>query len=341
MNPILQNLRNLWHPLNYHGHHVHSQFFEGWYYKWIDPSEQYAFAVIPGISKGANGESHAFIQVMDGRNCVAHYHEFPAAEFWASDREFEVKIGDNSFSRHAVELSLDSLSGKVEFRNLTPWPSSFLSPGIMGWYSFVPKMQCKHGVVSLHHELSGQMTYEGHPIDFTGGIGYGEKDWGTSFPSSWIWMQTNHFEAEDRVSLSASIARIPWLGSSFVGFIAGMWINGTLYRFTTYTGAKLEALDIFETHVRYVLRDKTKRLELLAHKAAGSDLKSPIAGDMRGRVNESMNARVEVQLTSLSGGQSQLIFEGTGRNAGLEVGGQVEELYAGLPSHLKVSGVQR
>ena len=27
--------------------------------------------------------------------------------------------------------------------------------GIMGWYRFVPFMQCYHGVVSLNHKLNG------------------------------------------------------------------------------------------------------------------------------------------------------------------------------------------
>ena len=35
-------------------------------------------------------------------------------------------------------------------------------------------------------------------------------------------------------------AIIPWLGSTFWGTIVGLWHEGRLYRFATYTGAKME-----------------------------------------------------------------------------------------------------
>lgn len=43
-------------------------YFEGWYYKIIDVTEKFAFAVIPAISIDSNGEKHAFIQVLDEKN---------------------------------------------------------------------------------------------------------------------------------------------------------------------------------------------------------------------------------------------------------------------------------
>ena len=48
---------------------------------------------------------------------------------------------------------------------------------------------------------------DGKTIDFTNGIGYIEKDWGKSFPNSWIWMQTNHFKYHN-ASLMASLSSI-------------------------------------------------------------------------------------------------------------------------------------
>lgn len=74
-------------------------------------------------------------------------------------------------------------------------------------------------------------------IDFSGGCGYIEKDWGAAFPEGYVWMQTNHFERSN-ACLTASIAMIPWLGSAFRGFLVGLWLDGELIRFTTYTGAK-------------------------------------------------------------------------------------------------------
>jgi hypothetical protein len=111
----------------------------------------------------------------------------------------------------------------------------------MGWYAWVPFMECYHGIVSLDHEIQGALQVDGQRVDFSGGRGYIEKDWGPSFPSAWIWLQTNHFGVPG-TSLTASIAVIPWMRSSFSGFIVGFLHGGRLYRLATYTGAKVAHL---------------------------------------------------------------------------------------------------
>ena len=85
-------------------------------------------------------------------------------------------------------------------------------------------------------------------INFTGGRGYIEKDWGQSFPAGYVWFQSNHFDIAG-TSLTASIAVIPWLGSAFRGFIVGLWHQDKLYRFATYTGAKTKTLTITDDQV--------------------------------------------------------------------------------------------
>jgi succinate dehydrogenase/fumarate reductase flavoprotein subunit len=48
--------------------------------------------------------------------------------------------------------------------------------GTMGWYAFVPAMECYHGVLSFDHLLEGGLELNGQYIDYTGGRGYIEKD---------------------------------------------------------------------------------------------------------------------------------------------------------------------
>ncbi len=313
--------RALWNPDMYHGWGRHSKFFEGWYFKIADPSEQFVFAVIPGISKGFDGYHHSFIQVMDGKRCEAHYHDFPSDAFRASERHFEVRLGPNLFAADRLVLDLPQLKGELRFQNRYPWPKMLGAPGIMGWYSFVPFMECYHGVVSMNHSIEGTLEVHGQPVDFTGGKGYMEKDWGRSFPGAWIWMQTNHFNAGEQVSLMASVAVIPWLGSSFIGYIVGFLHEGKLYRFATYTGAEMKAA-LGEHEVRLDFRDKRNRLEIVAHQAGSAELVAPISGNMTGKVNESMQSTVSVRFFK----NEKLLFEGEGRNAGLEVAGAVERL---------------
>ncbi len=305
----------------YHGWGRTRNYFEGWYFKIVDPTERFVFALIPGISLGKNGDTHAFIQMLDGKKSTSTYHEFPADNFQPSSETFELALADNFFSANQLHLNLPELQGELHWQNRYPWPRMLGAPGIMGWFSFVPFMECYHGVVSLNHTLQGRMRVYGEDVDFTDGKGYIEKDWGESFPNAWIWMQTNHFEAAYPVCLSASVAKIPWLGSHFIGYIVGFLLNEKLYRFATYTGAMMKA-DFDDDTVRLSFRDRKNRLEIIAHKAAGGNLVSPLSGNMVGKVNESMQAVIEVQLFE----NEQLIFGGNGKNAGLEVAGPAQEL---------------
>ena len=172
----------------------------------------------------------------------------------------------------------------------------------------------------MNHRLEGEMEVNGTMVDFTGGRGYIEKDWGVSFPSSWIWMQSNHFDADHPVSLMASVARIPWLGNHFNGYIVGLLVDQKLYRFATYTGAMMKAA-LTEDTVQLSFKDRKNRLEIIAHKGPGSELISPVSGHMTGKINESMQGVLEIQLFE----KDKLIFSGKGRNAGLEVAELAQE----------------
>ena len=234
----LKRLRATWFPDEYHGWGRTRRYFEGWYFKVVSPDERHAMAFIPGISMNEHGYRHSFVQVMDGKACRAQFHRFTAEDFRPRERQFGVEVGDNYFSGQNMRLALPGISGEIRFHHTTPWPKMLGAPGIMGWYSFVPFMECFHGIVSLNHSLEGKLIIENTEIDFTGGRGYIEKDWGRSFPRAYVWMQANHFDSHDRVSLMASVAHIPWLGSYFIGFIGGFWLEGRLFRFATYTGAR-------------------------------------------------------------------------------------------------------
>ena len=54
----------------------------------------------------------------------------------------------------------------------------------MGWYAYLPIMECYHGILSMDHELSGELIYNGDFLAFNKGRGYIEKDWGKNFPTS-------------------------------------------------------------------------------------------------------------------------------------------------------------
>lgn len=319
--------RTRMNPDWYHGHGRQGPFFEGWYFKIINGAEDRRYAIIPGVFINPDPDkTHAFIQVLDGMQGTAVYHSYPFEAFRAVPEAFDVQIGNSRFRRDCIELDIDDtqgrLQGRLQFDGLCPWPVTATSPGIMGWYGWIPFMECNHGVVSLDHSISGGLEINGERVDFTGGRGYIEKDWGQNFPSGYIWQQSNHF-GTDGTSLTASIAVIPNLGRSFAGFIIGLWHEGHLYRFATYTRARTERLKVSEEQVEWVVADRKYRLEMRSVRAEGGPLRGPEKTAMHMRVDETMKSLIEVRLSLLDG---TLVYTGTGRNAALEVVGQLDML---------------
>ena len=324
-------LRRLWTPAMYQGGSRDGR-FEGWYFKAVDACGV-PFAVIPGVSwDEGGGTSHSFVQVVRPGGHT-RYFRYPVEAFsFEPMRTFGISVGDNVFTQHGMSLDLcdddGPVLGSLTFGPWTPWPVHVLSPGIMGGYRFVPRMECYHGVLSMDHAVAGALTVGDETLSFDGGRGYIEKDWGTSFPSSWVWAQTNSFGTPG-VSLTFSLARIPWLGSAFVGSIAGLLLDGELHRFATYTGARLVAIETSSSCAHAVLRDSREQLEVTAEGAAPAALKAPTHGRMVARADEALGATVQVTLRRLAGPTgSETLFDGTGIGAGVEVMDERGELVA-------------
>ena len=326
----MRGLRRTLHPAWYQGTDSRPPYFEGWYFKLVDPTERHRIAVIPGILKAADSAaSHAFVQVLDGSSGVATYHRYPPEAFHSSEESFDIRVGDSRFSLERLRLAIRSgersLSGQLDFVELKPWPVRLASPGVMGWFAWVPFLRTYHGVLSFDHVIEGSLALDGEVIDFQTGRGYIEKDWGRSFPDAWIWTQTNHFDPAG-TSLTASIATIPFLGTDFRGFIIGLRHLDHLYRFATYTGARIEELGFEEGVVHIVVADRRQRLEIVARSANTGVLRGPTGLDMTGRVPESLDGEVSIRLSATAAGRSTPIYSGRGRNAGVEMVGDLRQL---------------
>jgi tocopherol cyclase len=319
------------HPARYHGHGRKGPFFEGWYYKLVDATEQHRIAIIPGIFLGENAKrDHCFVQVLDGMAGSATYHEYPAEAFNAARDAFDVTVAANRFTGEGLQLAIEgeqrTVNGELRFRHPTPWHVSLASPGVMGPFAWVPEMECYHGVLSFNHEIDGALEIDGETVDFSGGRGYMEKDWGKGFPAGYVWLQTNHFDTYG-TSLETAIAIIPSVfGTSFRGMQCGLWHGGELYKFTTYSGARLERFNITDHTVYITYRDRVHRLEIIAERAEGTLLHAPVRTEMHRRVNETLQATVDIHLTARVGHSVHTVYRGTGRNAGLEVHGDIDRL---------------
>jgi tocopherol cyclase len=325
-------IKKVWNPTWFQGSRERKQYFEGWYFKNVSKDGNHCWSFIPGVSL-VGDNAHSFVQAINGRTGDTFYFSYPLDEFLFSKKGFNVKVGPNSFSLGGFELDINQgenrFRGKVKIQHPVFYPVKLSRPGIMGWYRYVPFMECYHGVVSLDHHLSGNLEINGESILWDGGRGYIEKDWGSSMPRSWIWMQSNHFEQEG-TSFMLSVARIPWIGKTFTGFLGFFLHKGEIITFATYTGARILKLEYSDRETwidikagRHILSIHGIQSERRKNKPGKGSLKAPVLGSMDRVIHESIDAELHVQLKDTDG---KILFDGKGVNSGLEMIGDLELL---------------
>lgn len=318
----MYRINKLFNPEIFQGKYKDRNYFEGWYYKIVDKNKTNSFAFIPGIAYDKNGSGHAFIQIIDSLEYNTEYFKYPISEFLYSEKALDVSIAKNHFTKDKIYVDLKnekySVNGSLEFIDIESFPKTLIRPGIMGPFSFVPFMECYHGVVHIHHKIKGSLMINNKLVDFTDGYGYIEKDWGRSFPKWYVWIQSNHFKNKN-VSMMFSIAKIPWLKRYFTGFISFLKIKDKTYLFATYTGAKVKRLNYADGKIDIVVEDRKHILSITGLYKESGVLKAPKNGLMERLISESISATVKVTLKDKKG---SMIFEDHGKNSGLEVVGE-------------------
>ncbi len=151
---MLTSIRNIWRPDNYHGWNKRPPFFEGWYFKLVDPTGTHALAVIPGVFLAADpADSHCFVQTLIGNTGHSTYHRYPLDQFHADRDRFDVRIGPNHFSAQSITLDIAApdrtLRGEVDLCRHHPLARHRPLP----WH---------HGLVHLH-PLHAVLSRRGQP----------------------------------------------------------------------------------------------------------------------------------------------------------------------------------
>lgn len=309
------------HPEIYHKQLNKNKYFEGWYYKQVSADSKHTISLIPGVSYDHQG-AHSFIQCLyfnEENGLEAYNIAYPIEDFKTINSPFEVNIDDNLFSYEGIYLDINSddlvLKGNIRFSDITPIKSTLIAPNIMGYFSYIPNMECNHGILSMNHRLIGSIQINGAIVDFTNGKGYIEKDWGHSFPSNYIWLQSNHFN-NPSVSIFCSIARIPFVLFSFTGFICNFIHNESEYRFATYNGSKLKIREMSDQSFNIGLKNKTHTLLIKGSNALSKDLLAPKLGSMNTTIKEGLSGKVQIILKKNTG---EIIYKGTSHQCGIEL----------------------
>lgn len=290
---------------NFHGQNKQHRFFEGWYLK--HEKDGHVLALIPAYHVDEQGRASASVQIITPAS--SDVVRFPSTAFGAADKRFFVRVGENEFSDLGMKIDLKgkhfSVRGRLRY---TPFQQPRYD--MMGPFRHLHFLECNHGVLSLSHRLSGALDVNGQKIDFTGGLGYIEKDWGHSFPSSYLWTQCGWPTNKGGSSVMISVADIPLLGRKFTGCIGAVWDGSREYRLATYHGASICRCTAKEVVVRQGnLQLQARRLEGRSH-----PLQAPVGGGMTRVIHESPACKVRYRFWN----DGRLIFDQVGNCAGFE-----------------------
>ena len=124
-----------------------------------------------------------------------------------------------------------------------------------------------------------------------------------------------------------SIAKIPSFGLKFTGFLSVFLFQGKIYKFATYTRAKVDLISIEPKRAKFILKDKHHELHITARKKGGTRLPSPSDGEMSGRILESLTSEIDVEFYSKGPNKERtLLFKDTGIHSGLEIMATLNQL---------------
>lgn len=309
-------------PDVYHGNYRMKNYFEGWYFKLVQPNTGYTYCFIPGVFySNEDKNSHSFIQVIRGNENIFQYLRFDKDEFKASTSDFKLQVGKSYFSLNKIQLNInqqnEKISGTLYFDRIIKWPDTIINPGSMGFYNYLGFMQCYSQVCAIDGIIYGNLSINGETVDFTGGKLYIEKNWGKAFPYSYIWVQGNTFSKGDG-SITCSIGHIPFPIKSFTGFLIGFYAKGHFYKFTSMN---LSTLKIHSNRDKLIIKTCNRAYYLIIEASYPQDtfldLYAPKAGNMIPAARETLKGTLYVTLKDRKRGC--VIFQDTCSSAGIEL----------------------
>ena len=251
-----------------------NNYFCGWYFKCQLGEE--TLALIPAIHASGNRHSCSVQLISNTGNWNISLP--PDHAIVQKDRPFAV-LGNTVFREDGLDLELHdksfSATGSLQFSAPSP-----IRYDIMGPFRYMPFMECRHNVFSMHHRVNGHLLINGTSYFFQDGDGYIEGDRGRSFPKHYAW--THCFFPDG--SLMLSIAEIPMGPVYFTGVIGIIQLSGKEYRLATYLGAKV--VKIRDSQV--IVRQGALTLTATLLEKTASPLRAPQNGAMTRTIRENV-----------------------------------------------------
>lgn len=241
--------------------------FFGKYYKFI-ANDGFSFALIMASSN--EGESIQLITKDSSFNII---------------NLNQVKYIDHNKFVLDIEQENISFKGTIYLGELHP-----LKKKVMGPFTYIPFMECKHNVYSMFNELNGEIICNGIKHSFKNGIGYIEGDQGRNFPSKYIWYNSI---LPSNKGITLAIASIPFGLFSFIGVLCFIKTNDKEYYLCTWNNVKIKQIQ----KSNIVLKKGKYQLKITILDDAGHLLAAPVKGSMNRYIKENISVKSKYEFT--------------------------------------------
>lgn len=211
---------NRFRPSYLQGHPNKNKYFEGWFQKIYSKEHNTTFVLIYGFATGHSADKTGFIQYHIP-NKMPKLLTFHKNEIQCSSNNHHVQFGDNVLSSKVLKLKTEELELDLQLHQ-----NSFFNKksNSMGNYYLIPNLPCYHAVVSEFQSFSGVIKSLNEEFKITNANGYLEKNWGKSFPNSYIWLHAFDINNPEN-QLLFSQANIKWMGKMFEKYVGYINLN--------------------------------------------------------------------------------------------------------------------
>lgn len=335
---------------NYHWDGKKTQYFEGWYYRLTLPDIKQTFAFMYSIEDpiGNQANSGGALQIL-GIDETYLYRVFPEVKnfFAASDN-----LSFGHWGKTDLRVEPKPLKSKKFAHSVTEGyqASAILNQGsiydpvrneychwkyeikpIYGWGNCTGSQQATAGLLSYlpifdpgwqitmaHGLATGWVEWRGQCYQFIDVPAYSEKNWGSSFPKKWFWLNCNSFEQHVDLTLTAGggIRQVLWWQESVA--LIGIHYQGKFYEFAPWNSQISWQI---EPWGKWCMQAKSSEHTIILKgttSVPGTYVRTPTAEGLVFNCRDTTQGKLDFKLCFHTG---KIIVEASSNLAGLEIGG--------------------
>lgn len=334
----------------YHGHQINSQYFEGWYFRLTLPEVKQTFALMYSIEDplGNQQNSGGAVQIL-GIDEAYLWRTFPNVEQFFADKN-NLSFGHwgktnltikprlltttefNNLIAEGYQVTATSNQGSIydpvkneycrweyQIKPVYGWGNSQqLQQSTAGLLSYLPIFEPGWQITMAHGLATGWVEWQGKRYQFTDAPAYSEKNWGSSFPQKWFWLNCNSFNNQPDLALTAGggIRQVLWWQEEVA--LVGIHYQGKFYEFAPWNSQVSWQIEPWGKWQMQAISSQFTVTLTGETDLPGIYVRTPTAQGLVFNCRDTTQGKLNLELRDSNG---KVIIEADTNLAGLEVGG--------------------